>query len=150
MLWPTANSSEHEAEEEENSKCRYGCQMIESMYHIFVGCRRFRELRDEARRLVVKRVEKWIDEYKFEESHATRLLEAAKLFFFDSDLVWWLHYSAYYLGHVPKLDSLISAEAFTNASSHAHFLHNIHGDFHLAGIHLASHMWGTVQKDMAK
>jgi len=31
--------------------------------------------------LIVRRVEKWIDEYKLEESHVTRLLEAAKLFF---------------------------------------------------------------------
>jgi hypothetical protein len=60
------------------------------------------------------------------------------------------HSNKYYLGHLPKLDSLISAEAFMNTSSHARFLHNIHGNFHLAGIRLASRIWGTVQKDMAK
>jgi hypothetical protein len=109
-----------------------------------------RELRGEVRILIVRRVEKRIDEYKLDESHVTRLLEAAKSFFCDSDLIWPLHYSAYYLGHVPKLDSLVSVEAFTSTMTRTHFLHNVHGDFHLAGIRLASRIWGMVQKDMAR
>ena len=132
----------------EDSRCRYGCQSTEDMHHVFVGCRRFRELRGEARTLIVKRMEKHIDEYKLEESHVLRLLETAKSFFCDSDLIWPLHYSAYYLGHVPKLNSLVSVEAFTSTMTRACFLHNIHGDFHLARIHLASRIWGMVQKEM--
>jgi hypothetical protein len=91
-----------------------------------------------------------VDEHKLEESHVMGLLEAAKYFFYDSDVIWPLHYSMFYLGHVPKLESLISKEAFTNTMTRARFLHNIHGDFHLAGIRLASRIWGMVQKDMAR
>jgi hypothetical protein len=134
----------------EDSRCWYSCQSTEDMHHVFVGCWRFRELRGEARTLIVKRMEKRIDEYKLEGSHVLRLLETAKSFFCDSDLIWPLHYSAYYLGHVPKLDSLVSVEAFTSTTTRARFLHNVHGDFHLAGIRLASRIWGMVQKDMAR
>ena len=87
---------------------------IKDMYHIFVHCRRFRELREEAMRLLMSKVEKRIDEYKLKECHVMGLLETAKLFFYDSQLIWPLHYSVYYLGHVPKLDSLVSTEAFTS------------------------------------
>ena len=107
-------------------------------------------MREEPRRLLLNKVEKKIDEYKLEESHVIGLLGAAKLFFYDSDIVWPLHCSAYYLGHVPMLDGLLSTEAFTSAVTRARFLHNIHGEFYLAGIHLASHIWDMVQRDMAR
>ena len=92
----------------ENSGCRYGCQFTEDMYHVFIKCRRFVEIREEAKRLIVRRVEKGIDEYKLDESHAMGLTKAAKLSFCDLNLLWLLHYSVYYLGHVPKLNSLVS------------------------------------------
>jgi hypothetical protein len=113
-------------------------------------CWRFVEVREEAKRLIMRRMERRIEEYKLDESHATGLVKAAKLFFCDSDMLWPLHYSAYYLGHVPKLDALVSMEAFTSTATRARFLHNAHGDFHMAGIHLASRIWGIVQKDMAR
>ena len=77
-------------------------------------------------------------------------LEAAKCFFCDSEIVWPLHYLAFYSGHIPKLNLLVSREAFTSTATREHFMHNIHGDFHLAGIRLASRIWGMVQKDMAR
>jgi hypothetical protein len=134
----------------ESSGCRYGCMATEDMYHVFVMCGRFSALRGEARELIVRRVEKRIEEFKLEESHTVGLLKTAKLFFYDSDIIWPLHYSVYYLGHVPKLDSLVAREAFANTVTCMRFLHNIHGDFHLAGIRLASRIWGAVQKDMAR
>jgi hypothetical protein len=133
-----------------DSGCRYGCWGTEDMYHIFVKCERFRILRVEATELIIRRVKRQVDEHKLEESHVMGILEAAKYFFCDSDVVWLLHYSAFYLGHVPKLELLVSKEAFTNTTTRARFLHNIHGDFHLAGIRLASRIWGVVQKDMAR
>jgi len=50
----------------ENSGCKYGC--LVDMYHVFVKCGRFKALRGEARGLIVNRVEKWVEEYKLEES----------------------------------------------------------------------------------
>ena len=120
------------------------------MYHVFIKCKRFKVLRGEVTELIVSRVKRQVDKNKAEESHVVGLLEAAKYFFCNSDIVWPLHYSVFYLGHVPKLDSLVSTEAFTSTSIREHFLHNIHGDFHLAGIRLASRIWGIVQKDMAR
>jgi hypothetical protein len=133
-----------------NSGCRYGCWESEDMYHIFVKCERFRVLRGEATEMLVSRVNRQVDDNKLEELHVMGLLEAAKCFFCDSDILWPLHYSAFYLGHVPKLDSLVLREALTSTAIHERFLHNIHGDFHLAGIRLASRIWGMVQRDMAR
>jgi hypothetical protein len=133
-----------------NSGCQYGCPVMEDMYHVFVRCGRFETLREEAKGLIMKKIEKRVEEYKLEESHVKGLQKAAKLFFCDSDNLWPLHYSVYYLGHVPKLDLLMSRDAFKSTTTRARFLHNIHGDFHLARICLASHIWGILQKEMAR
>jgi hypothetical protein len=128
----------------EHNGCKYGCSLNEDMYHVFVCCGRFKTLREEAVGMIVENMESQIEEYKLQESHVTRLWVAAKFFFCDSETIWPLHYLAYYLGHVLKLD------AFTSTVLRACFLHNIHGDFHLSGIQLASQIWGFVQKDMAR
>jgi hypothetical protein len=112
--------------------------------------REIQGVKGEATEMLVSRVKRQVDGNKLEELHVMGLLQAAKYFFCDSEIVWPLHYSAFYLGHVPKLDSLVSREAFTSTTSRECFLCNIHGDFHLAGIHLASRIWGMVQKDMAR
>jgi hypothetical protein len=146
---PTASSMKQK-KKTGNSGCRYGCPVTEDMYHVFVRCGRFETLREEAKGLIMKKIERRVEEYKLEESHVTGLRKAAKLFFCDSDDLWPLHYSVYYLGHVPKLDPLMSRETFKSATTCTRFLHNIHGDFHLAGIRLASCIWGIVQKEMAR
>jgi hypothetical protein len=146
---PTASGMKQKGQIRD-SRCRYGFRETEDMYHVFVRCERFRSLRLEVAELVVKKVGKRIEEYNLQESLAMGLLEAAKLFFSDSDVFWLLHYSTYYLGHVPQLDPIISVKAFANSTIRACFLFNIHSDFHLAGICLASWIWGMVQKDMAK
>jgi hypothetical protein len=58
---------------------------MEDMYHVFVRCGRFETLREEASGLIVKKVEKWVEEYKLEESHLMGLRKAAESFFHDSD-----------------------------------------------------------------
>jgi len=120
------------------------------MYHIFVRCERFRVLRLEAMDSICKKVERRIVEFKIKESLVEGLLKAAKLFFEDLSDIWPLYYSTFYLGHVPRLDDLVPSKAATSSLSHAHFLYNVHSDFHMAGIHLASRIWGMVQRDMAR
>jgi hypothetical protein len=73
------------------------------MYHIFIKCKRFMVLRGEVMEMLVSRVKRQVDKNKVKELHVTGLLEAAKYFFGDPEIVWPLHYSAFYLGHVPKL-----------------------------------------------
>jgi hypothetical protein len=77
-------------------------------------------------------------------------IKAAKLFFNDSEYIWPLHYSTYYLGHVPKLDHLVSTDTFAKSTMHMCFMVNAHNDFHTAGICLMSRIWGMVQRDMAR
>jgi hypothetical protein len=77
----------------EHSGYRYGCRVAEDMYHVFVKCGIFKALREEAIRMIVKKVEKQIEEFNLEESHVMGLQEAAELFFCDSDFIWLLHYS---------------------------------------------------------
>jgi hypothetical protein len=129
-----------------DSACRYGCKVMEDMYHIFVNCGRFKALRGEAKGMIVRRVEKRVEEFKLQESHVMGLHEAAKSFFGDSNVIWPLHYSVYYLGHVPNLDPLVSRQAFSSTTMRARFLHNVHGDFHLAGIGLPSCIWGRFKR----
>jgi hypothetical protein len=40
-----------------DSTCRYGCKVMEDMYHVFVNCGRFEALRVEAMGAIVRRVE---------------------------------------------------------------------------------------------
>jgi hypothetical protein len=120
------------------------------MYHIFMRCLRFRVLRLEAAESICKRIERRIEEFKIKESLVEGLLKAAKLFFEDSDSIWPLHYTTFYLGHVSQLDNIVPVDAGTNPVSHTRFLYNVHCDFHLVGIRLTSRIWGMVQRDMAR
>jgi hypothetical protein len=113
----------------EDSGCMYGCVITEDMYHIFVSCARFKALRDEVREMIVRKLERHFVEFNLKEAHVKGLRLAAKFLFSDSDEIWLLHYSAYYLGHVPKLDALISSVAFNGYITYARFLQNVHGDF---------------------
>src|ERR1700683_3867480 len=71
----------------EDSRCRYGGNAMETMDHVFIVCGRFKVLREEARGLILRKVEKRIVEFNMKESQAVGLLEAAKLFFHDSDIL---------------------------------------------------------------
>jgi hypothetical protein len=54
---------------------------MESMYHVFVVCGKFKVLRgEEVRGLILRKVEKRISESNLEESHVVGPWEAAKFF----------------------------------------------------------------------
>jgi hypothetical protein len=79
----------------EDSRCRYGCEATENMHHTFIVCERLKTLREEVSGLIRRKVEKIFVKFKLEEFQALGLLEVAKSFFTDSDVIWPLHYSAY-------------------------------------------------------
>jgi hypothetical protein len=85
-----------------------------------------------------------------EEAHFKCLLHTAKLIFSDCSVTWPLHYLFYYLRHIPKLGAHVDPNIFNNRLKCERFIHNISGDCHLAAIRLASHIWGKVQREMAK
>ena len=91
-----------------------------------------------------------IETMGLEEAQFTSLLQTAKSSFSDCPIMWPLHYSSYYLGHIPKLDDHVNASVFESKLKHERFLHNISGDWHMSSIRLASWIWGKVQKEMAK
>jgi len=87
---------------------------------------------------------------EIEETHMTGLLKKAKSLFINCSFTWPLHYTFYYLGHVPLLDSHVPLDAFKNRIQHERFIHNIKGDWHMSSVRLASRIYGQFQKRMAK
>jgi hypothetical protein len=87
---------------------------------------------------------------EIEETLMMGLLTKAKSLFINCDFTWPLHYSFYYLGHVPPLDSLVPLDAFKSRIHHERFIHNIKGDWYLSSVRLASRIYGRLQKRMAK
>jgi hypothetical protein len=98
----------------------------------------------------MKKTRRRIELAKLEEAQLTSLLQTAKSLFSNCPNTWPLHYSFYYLGHVPKLNSHVDPDIFMNRLARERFLHNVSGDWHMSSIRLASRIWGRVQKEMAK
>jgi hypothetical protein len=131
-------------------RCRMGCNAIEDPHHVFVLCKAFKKLREDARKEMVKKTKRKIKALGLAEAQFTSLLQTAKSLFSDCPNTWPLHYSFYYLGHVPKLDDHVDRKLFANRIKRDRFLHNISGDWHMTSIRLASRIWGKVQRELAK
>ena len=127
-----------------------GCNAIEDPHHVFVLCKAFGKLRDNATDELVKKTKRRIETTGLEEAQFTSLLNTAKFLFSDCPNTWPLHYSFYYLGHIPKLNALVNQDLFTSRLKLERFLHNVSSDWHMSTIRLASRIWGMVQKEMAK
>ncbi|KAF9013587.1 hypothetical protein BDZ89DRAFT_885841, partial [Hymenopellis radicata] len=95
--------------------CRYGCRTIDDEHHIFIECRRFHKLREEA---------------------------TVSLLFSRDGSVWPLGSSTYYLGYLPPLDALLSAVRFDTVITREKFLSGISKGWHYSGIRLASRIFG--------
>jgi hypothetical protein len=134
----------------DDSQCRMGCNAIEDPHHVFVICKAFDKLRDDACREMLNKTRRKIEAMGLEEAQFTSLLQTAKFLFSDCPITWPLHCSFYYLGHIPKLDSHVNTSVFESKLKRERFLHNISGDWHMSSIRLASRIWGKVQKEMAK
>jgi hypothetical protein len=146
---PTAEGMVQKGQSEDKS-CRMGCRAIEDMHHIFVVCPVYTKLRKEAEMEVTKRTRARIQSFEIEETCMTSLLRKAKSLFTDCNFTWPLHYSFYYLGHTPPLDSNVPLDSFKNRIQRERFLHNIKGDWHLSSVRLASRIYGRLQKEMAR
>jgi hypothetical protein len=71
---------------------------------VFVHCRQYDAWRTTAADELHKRAKAKLTEKGFEEVDCIDFLTEAKLLFTDACSLWPLHYSAYYLGHVPNFD----------------------------------------------
>ena len=146
---PTAAGMRDKGQGDE-TRCRMGCNAIEDPHHVFVLCEAFEKLRDNASEELVKKTIRRIEATGLEEARFANLLKTAKLLFSDCPNTWPLHYSFYYLGHIPKLNAIVNQELFTSRLKFERFLHNVSCDWHMSAIRLASRIWGIVQKEMAK
>jgi hypothetical protein len=110
-------------------------------------------MREHAAKRLVEAVENKVDAQEFHEEATLMkqsLLRIAKSYFSNENDVWPLHYSVFYLGHVPDITSIITANLFSTLAKRDKFLRDIHGEFHLAGIRLAGRIFGEYKREDRK
>ena len=127
-----------------------GYNVTKDPHLIFIGCKAFNRLREDACREMVDKTKQKIPAIRLEEVQFTSLLQTAKFLFSDCSITWPLHYSSYYLGHILKLDARIDSNIFANRLKCKRFIHNVYGDWHMSFIRLPSCIWGKAQKEMTK
>jgi hypothetical protein len=64
-----------------DAQCRLGCNAIEDPHHIFVICKAFGKLKDDAHEELMKKTRQRIEIAKLEEAHFASLLQTAKSLF---------------------------------------------------------------------
>ncbi|KAF7362208.1 hypothetical protein MVEN_00567000 [Mycena venus] len=130
-------------------RCRMGCAADEDMHHVFVQCPRYAEWRTKATDALLQRADAKLDEKNIEEVDRVHLLAAVKLLFSDNNF-WPLHYSTYYLGHIPRFDHLMPTHRDEDSVSHSRLAHHFASEWHTACIRLAGRIWGDWQREMSK
>ncbi|KAJ7873511.1 hypothetical protein B0H14DRAFT_2304079, partial [Mycena olivaceomarginata] len=84
---PTAETLESRSRLE-SCLCRWGCNTVESMHHIFVGCAQFDEWCQDAGAEVFLRMEWKLEEVEMRAEDHQPILNAAKSLFIDDPAVW--------------------------------------------------------------
>ena len=115
-----------------DGECRFGCGKIEDMHHVFVECRRFKDMRKETADGILKATADIISKFSLKEATVECLLTKAKSSFVDCAETWPLQYSAFYLGHIPHIDNIVDTSAFENRVTEWRFFHTIHCTWHAA------------------
>ena len=103
---PTADGMKNKGQGDD-TRCQMGCNATEDPHHVFVVCKAFNKLREDACQDMVDKTKQKIQAIGLEEAQFTNLLQTAKFLFSECHITWPLHHSFYYLGHIPKLDALI-------------------------------------------
>jgi hypothetical protein len=130
--------------------CRFGCPDTENPHHIFAICGRFSELRNKELASLCSTVKKRLDDADIDPPHQSAVIQLAKFIFSDSDLVWPLHSTVYFLGQIPKVEPLLSPLSLPNSVNRSRLIHNIATDLHLSSVRLASRIFGDLQKEISK
>lgn len=133
-----------------SSSCRFGCPDTEGPHHIFVVCDHFADFRSKERATLMTGITKRLDDAEISHAFQAPILEAAKFLFSDSDTVWPLRSTAFFLGQIPKVELLISPLSIPNFVNRSRLTHNIAADMHLSSVRLASRIFGDLQKVMSK
>jgi hypothetical protein len=99
---------------------------------------------------LVTSIKKKLDDAKVDLHDQTHIMDTAKFIFSDSKNVWLLQSSMYFLGQIPKLETLLPPLSMISPIDHSRLIHNLATDMHLVSAHLASRIYGDLQKEMAK
>ena len=130
--------------------CCFGCPVTEDPHHIFAICPRYSELRNKELSTLTSSLRTRLDDVSLIPSDQLPILQVAKYLFSDSNTVWPLHSTTFYLGQIPKIEPLLPLLSLNNPITRSRLIHNIATDLHLAAIRLTSRIYGDLQKEMTK
>jgi hypothetical protein len=130
--------------------CRFGCPDSETPHHVFAVCQRFSEWRIKELASLTIAIKKRLDDADIERPHQLPILHLAKFIFTDSDTVWPLHSTVFFLGQIPKIEPLLSPLSMSSSVNRSRLIHNIAADLHLSSVRLASRIFGDLQKEISK
>ncbi|KAJ7819719.1 hypothetical protein B0H14DRAFT_2372375, partial [Mycena olivaceomarginata] len=145
---PTAETLESRSRLE-SCLCRWGCNAVESMHHIFVGRAQFDEWHRDAGAEVLLHTERKLEEAEMREEDRQPILNAAKSLFIDDPAVWPLKISQYYLGQTPSIQNLITYRTLPDTIKRRKLASHLSADWHTSTIRLAGRIFGSVQRTMA-
>jgi hypothetical protein len=95
-----------------DTQCHMGCSVIENPHHVFIICKAFNMLREDACQEMLNKTRWKIEAMGLDEAQFTSLLQTAKFLFSDCPMTWPLHHSFYYLGHILKLNIHVNTSIF--------------------------------------
>ena len=148
---PTADGMHQKNSSSISSRaCRFGCLDTENPHHIFAICGRFSQLRDKELASLSLSIKKRLDDAAIDPPHQSSILQLAKFIFSDSELIWPLHSTVFFLGQIPKVEPLLSPLSMPNFVNRTRLIHNIATDLHLSSVRLASRIFGDLQKEISK
>jgi hypothetical protein len=130
--------------------CRFGCPDSETPHHVFVVCGRFSEFRSKELASLTVSIKKKLDDAGIDAPYQSAVLHLAKFIFTDSETVWPLHSTAFFLGQIPKIEPLLSPLSITSSVNRSRLIHNLATDLHLSSVRLASRIFGDLQKEISK
>ena len=131
-----------------SNSCRFGCEAIEDMYHLFTTCERYQEWRLEAENRMVTAAETRIASLQNVESGTLQVLtQTAKSIISDDD-AWPTFQSCYYLGYIPPFQHLLPKSI--NELTRRRLCHSLANQWHIESIRLTSRIYGDVQREMAR
>ena len=130
--------------------CRFGCPDSETPHHVFVVCERFSEYRSKELASLTISIKRRLDDAGIATPCQSAILHLAKSIFTDSETVWPLHSTAFFLGQIPKIEPLLSPLSITNSVNRSRLIHNLATDLHLSSVRLASRIFGDLQREISK
>jgi hypothetical protein len=131
--------------------CRLGCLEVEDEYHIFVSCPIFSDWREEAGRQLRRTLDERLGRLDVENTAKDVFLTKAEFFYIDDSALWPLTQSHFYLGHVPKLSSLLPRSlADSNWLLWERTIHGVYCEWHNTGVRLAARIFGEFQRRITR